>query len=215
MTHDHWTNQLSGLLDDDLPREERLAIEGHLLQCDACRRTLAELGAVRAAARTLPAETPARDLWPGIAAAIDRTAEAPRRHVRVPLVWAIAAGVLLAVSSSMTAWLIFHRPQLATESAAVEPEMPLRPVSVAPVPYGHAVDDLMGTLKSRRDQLNPRTVEVLERSLATIDQAIADAVGVLRQYPDDLALVQRVAEQRRLKLAVLRQVERLTAAPEQ
>ena len=51
------------------------------------------------------------------------------------------------------------------------------------VPYGQAVDDLRTALASRRDRLNPRTVEVLERSLTTIDTAIADALAVLAENP--------------------------------
>jgi anti-sigma factor RsiW len=214
MHHDHWTDQLSAFLDNDLPREQRLALEGHLLNCQTCRDTLRELRAVVVAARSLVPAAPVGDLWPAIARELGRSSSGvSRRHVRVPLVGAIAAGVLLALTSSMTAWLMLHRPAPANSvTAAGEPS--LRPVGIAPVQYGDAVDDLMGTLASRRGQLNPRTLEVLERSLATIDRAIADAVAVLREYPDDLALVQRVAEQRRMKLAVLRQVERLTAAPE-
>jgi len=85
-----------------------------------------------------------------------------------------------------------------------------RPVALAPIPYGHAVDDLMTALASRRDRMSPRTAAVLERSLTTIDSAIAEAMAVLAEQPDDLALVARVAEQRRLKLAVLRRFEKLT-----
>jgi len=213
MTQDSWTDRLSSYLDDDLAPGERLELERHLLDCRTCRTTLEELRAVVTAAHSLEHDGPARDLWPGIAT---RLPIPSTRHVRVPLFGAIAAGILLALTSTTTAWLLVHRPAPAAEvTTSAEQPIVARPVSVGTVPYGHAIDDLMTTLDSRRDQLNPRTVQVLERSLATIDQAIADAVAVLRDHPDDLALVQRITEQRRMKLAVLRQVERLTVAPEQ
>jgi hypothetical protein len=215
MNHDHWTDQLSAYLDDDLSREDRLALDGHLLGCAACRQTLSELGDVAAAARSLEPDTPAPRLWRGVAARLGESSTVrPHRHQRIPPVGILAAGVLLAITSVMIAWLLMNRPPTA-EFTEVTEEPSMRPVSVATVPYGHAVEDLMITLNSRRDQLSPRTVQVLERSLATIDQSIADAIEVLREHPDDLALVQRVADQRRMKLAVLRQVERLTAAQEQ
>jgi anti-sigma factor RsiW len=212
MHHDHWTDRLSSYLDDDLPRGERLEVERHLLDCDVCRRTLEELRAVVAAAGSLEAQPPVNDLWPAVARRI-----APGqslRHLHIPFVWAVAAGVLLSISSAMTAYLVLHRPgEAVVDSASIEPPATLRSASIGTIPYGHAVDDLMSTLEARRDQLNPKTVQVLERSLVTIDRAIADAVSVLREHPDDLALVQRVAEQRQMKLAMLRQVERLTVAP--
>ena len=60
MHHAHWTDQLSAFIDDDLPREQRQALEGHLLSCGRCRQTLRELRDVIAAARSLMPAAPAQ-----------------------------------------------------------------------------------------------------------------------------------------------------------
>lgn len=218
MTHDTWTDRLSAYLDDDLSPAGRLEMERHLIDCADCRDALEQLRGLVVEAGRLSATAPERNLWPSIEAAIvpedPQASAAWRRRVSVPLPIAIAAGALLAVTSALGAWMVSHRPAPAADvAAATALEAPVsRPISLAPVPYGHAVDDLMTALSSRRDQLNPRTVQALERSLTTIDTAIADAMAVLAEQPDDLALVARVADQRRLKLAVLRRFEKLTVS---
>lgn len=210
MTHAALTDRLSEYLDDSLSRGERLDVERHLLDCADCRRTLDELRAVVAEARRLPDIAPASNLWPAVAGQIG-TAWRPRR-VSLPVPAAIAAGVLLALTSALSAWAILNRPAPVAADARIEQPttVAVRASSMPTVPYGQAVDDLRTALASRRDRLNPRTVQVLERSLTTIDTAIADALAVLAEHPDDLALVSRVAEQRQLKVSLLRQVEKLT-----
>ncbi len=218
MTDDTWTDRLPAYLDDDLSPAGRLEMERHLVDCADCRQALADLRALVAEARRLPSTPPVRNLWPAIEAAVgpssSRATPVWRRRMSLPVPVAIAAGVVLAVTSALGVWTLMYRPAPAADvAAAAAVEAPvLRPAFLAPVPYGHAVDDLLTALAARRDQMDPRTVQVLERSLTTIDSAIADAMAVLAEQPDDLALVARVAEQRRLKLSVLRRFEKLSVS---
>ena len=122
---------------------------------------------------------------------------------------ALAAGLLLALVSALSIWTVLGYRQPAMDLAAT-PDPLLQPVSVSSLPYGQAVEDLLEVLDTRRSRLNPRTVQVIEGSLATIDRAIAEATAALAQDPNDVALASHVASQRQLKLAVLRQVEKLT-----
>jgi hypothetical protein len=221
MTHAGALDRLSAYLDDDLGSEERQAVRRHLDDCSSCRQALDELRRVIGEAHALPLPAPPANLWPSVLSRLTVADVAipalvvPRRPVTVSLPVAIAASILIGATAFLGAWMVLNRPAPRAGSAALAaPDeigvSDIRAASMAAVPYGHALDDLMTTLASRRERLNPRTVEVLDRSMATIDAAIADAVRVLAEHPDDLSVVARVAEQRRLKVAVLRRFEKLT-----
>jgi hypothetical protein len=99
--HDRLEESLSEYLDGGLPPGERAGLERHLEECAPCRATLRALAGVVAAARALPEREPARDLWPGIEAALDSRGSAfPWR-----LALAFAAGVLV----TLAAWFAFAR----------------------------------------------------------------------------------------------------------
>src|SRR5690349_15749397 len=67
---DQWTDRLSEYLDDELPPDERAALEAHLRQCAACGAVLADLKRIVTRARGLEDRLPDHDLWPGIATRI-------------------------------------------------------------------------------------------------------------------------------------------------
>ena len=72
--------------------------------------------------------------------------------------------------------------------------------------YDAAVADLKRALETGRDRLDPRTVTVLEENLAIIDGAIAQARQALAADPANTYLNNYLAEARRRKLELLRQV---------
>jgi hypothetical protein len=201
--NDLWTDRLSEYLDGDLPETERLEIERHLENCSSCRTTLAELKEVIARAQRLDSVPPGRDLWPAVA----RSASRPSRHLSISFVELLAAGVLIALVSGLTVWVVTGRagisqlPQ-ARESAGVVP------VSAGGT-YDRAVAELLQSLYEGRKQLSPRTINVMERSLTTIDRAIAEASAALEQDPGNVFLSLHIARERQRKLALLRQVQAL------
>jgi Putative zinc-finger len=210
-THEIWTNQLSDYLDDELPADERLRLEEHLRGCLECRLVEEELRQVRTAARALAPQRPDADLWASIAQRLEPRA---RRRVSFSLPAAMAAGLFVALASGLATWAIVERP-------AVPESTSTRPVSLAsqPVPaaftteaYDRAVDDLLQSLEARRSALSPRTVAVVERNLEVIDRAITEARVALERDPGDAALASYLADRQRVKLAVLREVDRFTPA---
>jgi anti-sigma factor RsiW len=86
--HMEWTDRFSDYLDGELAAEEHAAVEQHLAECGACRRTLEELGDVIARAKALGPLEPTRDLWGGIAATI----QAPASRVDGARVIALPVG---------------------------------------------------------------------------------------------------------------------------
>jgi hypothetical protein len=96
----HVRELLSAYLDDELVPADRAAIDLHLRDCAECARHLAEVAAVDALARALPAEAP-EGYFDDFSARVRARVEAPapaRTKQRFPI-WtlAAAAGLLLAV----------------------------------------------------------------------------------------------------------------------
>jgi hypothetical protein len=88
------------------------------------------------------------------------------------------------------------------------------PVSVGEATYDRAVSDLLRALDEGRNQLSPKTIEVMERSLTTVDRAIAEARAALDQDPGNVFLTLHLARERQRKLALLRQVQTLSERPQ-
>jgi hypothetical protein len=174
----------------------------------------------------LPEMRPARDLWPGVHARISTptTLRAVGGQRYVSITWtqlALAASLLMAVTVSLT-WLLARQPATSQSAGSRESagigEQVVRAVSeplgsatgdgqganFADAQYDAAVADLEKILQDGRDQLDPRTVMVIERNLQTIDQAIREAREALDRDPANTYLNSHLADARRRKLELLR-----------
>jgi hypothetical protein len=213
---DQWIDRLSEYLDGDLAPEERTGLEAHLMGCEDCRETLAGLRRILARARALEDRPPGRDLWPGIAERIGARTARPvrvRRRFTFSVPQLLAAGIALAVVSGGSVWMLQPgaTPRFATDA----------PVAVTPAAnvaaergtrsYDAAVADLERILVEGRGRLDSTTVRVLERNLATIDSAIAEARRAVAADSANLYLNSHLAETMRRKLELLRQAARLVA----
>lgn len=224
---DPWIDRLSEYLDAELPADQREMLASHLRECAECAATLADLRRVAGRARALTDRDPAADLWPGIAARIGVTTPSSGSPV-VPLTrrtgrrWSftipelVAAGIALMVLSGGAVMMI--RPGAAP--VAVAPA-PTPPQSVVPVTasqrgrrggYDDAVSDLEQVLAQGRGRLDTATVRVIERNLAVIDTAIAQAQRALAADSGNVYLNSHLAATKRRKLEVLRQAASLVSA---
>ena len=219
---DQWTDRLSEYLDDELPPGERAALEAHLRQCVACGAVLADLKRIVARAAGLEDRAPDRDLWPGIAERIGATTtpgvvalDAARRRWSFSLPQLLAAGIALTALSGGAAWLLHPAAQRPIASRA---PAPTPAVTLAAGPrsagrsYDAAVADLERVLDAGRGRLDTTTVRVIERNLATIDSAIAQAQRALAVDSANLYLNSHLAETMRLKLELLRQAAALVSS---
>jgi anti-sigma factor RsiW len=237
--NEHVTKHLSSYMDDELSATARTAVDAHLRDCRDCSADLEALRQVVAHAAAIAAHDapPARDLWTGIQARIDgssvaafrprtenqnlepgtRNLEARRISLSVAQL-AMAAALLMAVSGT-AAWMLRGRAPVAgvTGQAIIQAEIEprasstdVRPVNFADPQYDAAVSDLERALEERRNDLNPRTVEILERNLKLIDAAIAQARQALEEDPGNMYLNRHLVDSRRRKLDLLRRATSIT-----
>ncbi|MEP6573006.1 MAG: zf-HC2 domain-containing protein [Gemmatimonadota bacterium] len=165
-----------GLLED----ASRVAIEAHLDACESCRRSADAMLDLRTVTAALPRNIqPSRDLWPGIESALSvgpAAARSPSRFHRRQMVWlAVAAMLLIALSSSVTA-LLLRRSGAKAGFRTVQAE------------YVAASADLARRIGSGPQSLSPRTLAIVQRNLRIIDAAIQEAEAALVRDPGNVGL---------------------------
>ena len=214
--NEHWTERLSDYLDGDLTAADARACEAHLAECADCRAVLDELRMVVSFAQADSDQVPTTNLWPGIHARIAGANVVPFRRrsysFTLPQL-ALAASLLIAVSAGV-AYLAVGRVSLQQGlledpiQAQAEPLMPasasVERANFADAQFDQAVSDLEKILVDMRDELDPRTIMVIERNLSAIDDAIREARAALDADPANTFLNSHLADSRRKKLELLR-----------
>jgi hypothetical protein len=179
---------------------------------------------------------PARDLWPGIAAAI---AEQPPLAARPPLnvrrltqpaprikqsrIWALAASVLLMVASSAVTYLILQRSmdeQIAQARRQTAQELP--PVIKAiPASFGYqqlgpeyaqAHADLDARSARYLASLPPAERTQFEQSLADLRRAASELSAQLAEHPSDPLLQELLLSTYQNELGLLTRANDLGAS---
>jgi hypothetical protein len=84
------------------------------------------------------------------------------------------------------------------------PSSDVVPANFADEQFDRAVADLERILVEQRDELDPRTIVVIERNLTIIDEAIRQARAALNADPANTFLNSHLADARRRKLELLR-----------
>lgn len=224
MNHEYVLERLDDWVANELPDEDRQAVEFHLAVCGDCRTEAEALRALLEDVATLPLEmAPGRDLWAGIAARIEPQADvvpiSSARRWKAPRWLAMAATVVgVAISSSLiTMKVMENRAPEPVASAPVQgvaapsTATPTALVAFKPAEqdYEVAIADLERVLTARRATLAPETVKTLETNLRIIDEAIRQSRAALVQDPNSRELTDMLADAYGQKLNVLQQAVEL------
>lgn len=212
MTNQHDTTRLSDYLDGELSAPERAELEAHVAGCPECERTLEELRAVVEAAAELPQLPPERDLWPEIEAGLTPRGDTAgadvvpfRRYRRVVLSvpQLVAAAIALVLFSASAVWMAVG----GTGPIGSDPVISSRTgpaTAVAFSDFDRTIAELEQEYLSRRQELDPATIQVVERNLAIIDQAIREAREALATDPSSGFVSTHLANAMRQKMELLR-----------
>lgn len=172
--------------------------------------------ALTAQARRLRTDMqPARDLWPGIEAAIT----APAERARWPRMLAQAAAVLLLVGGSSALTWLTMQDNAAPVTASQPGGLVFEPVSgsfgsdytLGP-DFTDARASLMSKLDAELERLPPETRVEVEKNIATIRAAIAEINKALADEPDNALLQELLLGAYSEELTVMKKVDRLANA---
>jgi len=168
----------------------------------------------------LPTEVmPEKDLWPGIAAAIEQQDQAGTNH-GWPRWAAQAAAVLLLVgaSSGMT-WIMLQDGAGSDPAMVDNGELTFQPVSGSfgsQYSLGPDFQDARSTLASKLDEelerLPPATRAEVEKNMATIRAAISEINKALANDPDNALLQELLISSYSEELAIMRKVDVIATA---
>lgn len=194
-------------------------------------RITQELEAIAAEAARLPLLTPSRDLWDGIEARIATTPRTLPFYRRQTVRLAIAASLLVAVSSGVTYRLVSTKGPAAVTAAASSASgvtedaalgvlvdgdeaasaTHLTSFSASVTQVERDIAALQTIVTERRGELDPRTVAILEANLKLIDSAIAESRAALAADPASQFLSAQYTRAYISKLTLLREVATLPA----
>jgi anti-sigma factor RsiW len=225
MTCQEMDARLDGWVDGTLSEAESREAEAHLATCAGCREEERRLRNLLVHAAALPRSvSPPRDLWPGIAARVggQRRGLSWLRFDGWQPALAVAAAVVIALGA-----VLFGRSSPAPVHTVVIPgstagEARLRPAAVETDPglvameeeYQTAANALLEALLERRDDLDPATLETVQRNLAVIDEAMAQIHRALAMDPNRPELGRKLVSMHRKRVEVLRQMVKLSSALE-
>ena len=163
-----------------------------------------------AAAGRLPTEvSPERDLWPGVARAIER----PRRSGWTPMFAQAAAVILLVGASSGLTYLAVRDNQAPVP--VVAPDLLFEPASYSSgyalgPEYLEARSDMVARLDEELARLSPDARADVERNLALIRSAITEINAALEKEPTNALLQQLLLDAYQNEFALVHQVGGLT-----
>ena len=231
ITCETFASRLMDFLEGDLGGATRAAQESHAQHCAACGALLGDLERLSAQAPVLPTIRPSRDLWGGIAARIQAPVVSlpSRRPVwRSPAVvgTAVAATFVLA---AVLGYETTHRDATVPQGAvaAVSPAQPAVRAARTPrtpaarlaaatpsaveASYDAEIARLRAIVDTRRTQLDPKTLGVIDKNLKVIDDAIAACKTALARDSASSFLIQSLDQSLDHKVKCLRTMAMLPA----
>ncbi len=228
--------QLADWLEGTLEPSAAQAVTAHVRTCSRCSAVIAALDEPLSDAAALPDLLPSRDLWAGIEARIQTpVVELAARPASTALVtprrfgWMAqaAAAVALVTVTAGTTWVYAGRvvrSAVTSETGvalvdgvrdgwgasaarngarAVSREGALLTVERT---YDSEIGALRGIVALRRNELDPKTLAVLEKNLKVIDAAITESRQAVQGDPANAGLGDQLARTLDKKLQLLRTV---------
>lgn len=217
-------SRLDEYCDGELNPTERRAVEDHLNGCESCREELRRVRALVDRARALRHDLqPSQDLWPRIAHDIagrrrDRRVLLPLRSAvpsrRMRMTMIVSACLLLAVGI----WIVVRglpdsgSGRIVEVPDTVETILDPTPSLAEQSVYLRVRKRLETTFEQQKSALSPKTMNVIEKNLKVIDDALDEINGALADDPGNPNLKLMLVATRKQAVDLL---ERATSLPTQ
>ena len=228
---------LSDLFDGYLSGTDAALVSEHLSACSSCAATYRTLGNLVTDAGVLTKSVlPPDDLWPDLRKALEERKEVmlPSSRilggaaagstrgrplsVRMIALLAVAAVALIVLSSGITAIVLRNGDNKRFAGDATPTRVESGPTSPRALPAGfrqtenefnRTIEELQLAVDTQRGQLSPETIRTVDRSLAVVDSAIAEARAALLADPNNQMLVDLLSASYQRKLDLLRRTSEL------
>jgi anti-sigma factor RsiW len=213
---------LSAFADGTLDTARRAEVEAHVRACAACAGLVRDLRQIRTAAGALGSPAPPAHVWLEVAGQIRLSggvtspadaALRPSRSRAARWQWIGIAAAL--VITTLGLYVVTTRsPQPGRTSASAPAGNAKTSVTVESVQddlrqaealYTGAIAKLEAIAKSDSGAITPDVAAKLQRSLTTIDTAIAESRSALNEHPESTSARDSLFEALRQKVAVLQQ----------
>jgi hypothetical protein len=219
MTCDQVQSRLDDFVDGTLPADEVEAVQEHVTGCVGCSGELNGLLELGRRTAELPAFLePPRDLWPWVAAEIERRKVVTVRFGRPLRIAAMAVAAAAVLVAAVLIGYMAGRQGGEPTVVRVQPTADIQRASLghdtlngARNEFDEARAELLAALDQRRGNLSPQTLRVVESNLRLIDQAIEEITSALEQDPGNSQLAHRLTAAYRQQIELLRRATRLPA----
>lgn len=185
----------------------------HLSECAECRDMVRRVRELVAAAQALPRDiAPPAAVWTSLRARVAAESLHARRRWWHNGWLASAAAIMLVVGTAV----ITTNTAPKWKASQVQPQPPIVE-RVTPTlfavdkNYAGTLVSLREALESERGKLSPSTIRTIERSLAVIDSAIAEARAALSTDPANPALVDILSAHYERKVELLQRATELSS----
>lgn len=206
-TCDNCEALLDDYIDGTLDAARAAALEAHLEDCPACLEESQEIRRIVEAAAALPRSLPPpEDLLPEIHR---RMAELERPSWAVPEWLKHSLAALLLVGLGALLARAFWQPVAVSSDLGQADLSAPGPVSDFVVAEAQLIDtqqDLRLLIESRRQELSPSTLRLVERNLRIIDEATAELRQALELEPGNPQIEERLLAQHRMQISLLRRL---------
>lgn len=210
MTCEKALDLLDDYVDGTLDEAQHQELELHLAGCAGCRKEERALRAFLAEAASYKRETPpSRDLWPELAARIERERRilpflrsgSRARRYALPFV-AVAAAAALALVATLH---VGPKPAATTPAGTLVAAAggPSSDVEKAEAEYERATSQLITALNAKRGSMSPEAQKTLDDNIAAIDGGLRDVRAALQKDPQNPKLTKMLAATHQKKLDLL------------
>lgn len=178
----------------------------HLASCADCRSTVSRVRSLLSAARSLPRDVaPPPEVWTQLRARIGRK-NARSAPSRTWVRWIAAAasvvfivGAALLIPGGRGKVTVSKVSQVRTSPAIARVELH----------FAETLAELRATLDTQRTNYTPAAANVVDRSLAVIDTAIAETRAAITDDPNNAALVEILSSHYERKVELLQRASEL------